>query len=130
MLGEYIFFCLVFVVLALLEFALIIILNRMSGDKKNQENREPRLLNQENNSELTSLGVGKISFLEDHSKDIYSNNAGQERKNRTKSSLECMPSIQPIHAMDLAAAVIFPLAFIMYNGLYWIRNSNDGELNC
>ena len=129
MLGEYIFICLVFVVLALLEFAFIIILNRKSGAKKNQEKGESSMLKYENNSELTSLGVAKIALLEDLSKNIYFNNDDQERKNRTKSSLECMPSIQPIHAMDLAAAVIFPLAFIMYNCLYWARNSDEVELN-
>ena len=127
MLGEYIFICLVFVVVALLEFAFIIILNRKSGAKKTPEKSESSLLKHENNSELTSLGVAKIAFLEDHSKETYFNNADQERKNRAKSSLECMPSIQPIHAMDLAAAVIFPLAFIMYNCIYWSRNSDYGK---
>ena len=128
-LGEYIFVCLVFVVFALLEFALIIILNRKTSTKNKQEKRESSLLQHENNLELTKSGVAKITFIPDHSKETSLHNTDQERMIIMERGMGCIPSTQPIHIMDLIASFCFPLAFVIYNCIYWGRNLDEGRLD-
>ena len=122
MLGEYIIVCLVFVVAALFEFALIIILNRKADAKEKDEKRKSNLLQEQNNYELQKHGGAKIAFVEDHSKENSLSNADQERVNGTKRSMGRVPSISPIHAIDFTASFIYPLAFVMYNCFYWSRS--------
>ena len=128
-LGEYIFVCLVFVVFALLEFALIIILNRKTSTKNKQEKRESSLLQDENNSELTKHGVAGIAFIADHSKETSLPNTNQERMLSMERGMRCIPSTQPIHLIDLTASFIFPLAFVIYNCYYWGRTLDEGKLD-
>ena len=119
MLGEYIIVCLVFVVAALFEFALIIILNRKADAKTKDEKRKSNLLQEQNHSDSLEHGGAKIAFVEKHSKEACLSNADQERVNGTKRSL---PSISPIHVIDFVASFIYPLAFVMYNFFYWSRS--------
>ena len=122
MLGEYIIVCLVFVVVALFEFALIIILNRKADAKEKDEKRKSNLLQEQNNYELQKHGGAKRAFVGDHSKETSLSNADQQRVNGTKRSMGCVPSISPIHAIDFTASFIYPLAFVMYNCFYWSRS--------
>ena len=122
MLGEYIIVCLVFVVVALFEFALIIILNRKIDAKKTHEKRDSNLLREQNISMSQKHGGAKIAFVEDPSKETCLSNADQERVNGTKRIAECIPSISPIHVIDFTASFIYPLAFVMYNCFYWSRS--------
>ena len=121
MLGEYIIVCLVFVVVALFEFALIIILNRKADAKKGHEKRELNLLQNKNNSASQKHGGAKIAFIEDHSKETCLSNADQEWVSEMKRSTGCVPSISPIHVIDFTASFIYPLAFVIYNCFYWSR---------
>ena len=174
MLGEYITVCLVFVVLALLEFALIVMLNRNSDGEKTPRTRKSSLeietnanstnhgvkqiafvedhsmdtclsdtadqeltrrtrkssFEKETNATSTNHGVTQIAFVEDHSTDTcLSDTSDQELANGTKRGMRCISSISPIHAIDFAAAFIFPLAFVVYNCFYWSRTLDEGELN-
>ena len=122
MLGEYIFVCLVLVVLALLEFALIIILNRKNGTKNKCERKESSSLTEQNISVSAKLGVAKIAFLEDYTKETSLNNVDQDNVHITEKGFGCIPPVSPIHVIDLAACFIFPLVFVMYNCLYWSRD--------
>ena len=119
MLGEYIIVCLVFVVAALFEFAVIIILNRKANANKRHEKRESNFLQNKDNSTSQKHGGAKIAFVEEHSKDTCLSNADQ---NGTKRSTGCVPSISPIHVIDFAASLIYPLAFVIYNCFYWSRS--------
>ena len=125
MLGEYIFFCLVFVVLALLEFALVIMLNRRTDVKKRHEKRELNSLKEQNNAQSQKHVATKIAFLEDPNKEICLRNTDQGRLNgpeRDNRGMECIPSISPIHVIDLTASFVFPVIFVMYNFFYWSRS--------
>ena len=122
MLGEYIIVCLVFVVVALFEFALIIILNRKIDAKKPHEKRDSSLLREQNISMSQKHEGAKIAFGEDPSKETRLSNADQMRVDGTKRSTECIPSISPIHVIDFTASFIYPLAFVMYNCFYWSRS--------
>ena len=132
MLGEYILFCLVFVVLAILEFALVIMLNRRTNLKKTQKKVKLRLLREKNNAKSQKHGVAKIAFLEDHSRETWLSNTNQnsvkgtERDNR---GMEFIPSISPIHVIDLTAAFVFSLAFVIYNCFYWSRDLDEGKIH-
>ena len=130
MLGEYIVVCLVFVVSSLLEFALIVLLNRNAGVKKSQVTSDPNVTKEKNDSSSENEGVAKIAFVEDHSNDTcLSNTADQELVNEMKRDKGCISSMSPIHVIDLTASFIFPLAFVMYNFFYWSRSSEEGKLN-
>ena len=122
MLGEYIIVCLVFVVAALFEFALIIILNRKADAKKGHETKELNLLQNKDNSTPQKHGGAKIAFVEDNSKETCLSNADEGWVNGTKRSTVCVPSISPIHVIDFAASFIYPLAFVIYNFFYWSRS--------
>ena len=128
MLGEYIIVCLVFVVLALLEFALVIILNRKADATKTHEKMNSGLLKEQKWSSSQKHGVSKIAFVEDYSKDTSLGKAGQEWVNSTKRGMENIPSISPIHVIDFTASLLFPLAFAVYNCFYWTRSLDDGKL--
>ena len=122
MLGEYIIVCLVFVVVALFEFALIIILNRKPDVNEKHEKRKANLLQEPNNHESEKHGGAKIAFVEDRSEETCLSNTDQERVNGRNRSTVCIQSISPIHVVDLTAAFIYPLTFVLYNCFYWSRS--------
>ena len=129
MLGEYIFVCLVFVVLALLEFAFIIILNRNADAKTTYENKEINLLKIENDSRLRKHDVAIIDFPKELTKESYLSYGNQERTKTKKGGSKRMSSIHSIHIIDLTASFVFPLAFLVYNCIYWIRNSDNDKID-
>lgn len=122
MLGEYIFVCLVLVVLALLEFALIIILNRKAVTKNKREMNKSSSLKEQNISVLAKSGVANIAFFEDYTKENSLTNVDQDHAHIPEKSLGCIPPVSPIHAIDLTSCFVFPLIFLMYNCFYWNRN--------
>ena len=129
MLGEYIFVCLVFVVLALFEFAFVIILNRTADAKTKYENKEISVFKIENDSRLRKPDVGNKVFPGGLTKESYLSYGNQERTKIMKGGSNHMSTIKPIHIMDLTASFVFPLAFLVYNCVYWIRNSNNDKLD-
>ena len=83
----------------------------------------------ENHSQPTKHAIQKISFLIDDPSATDLSNTSQEHTNGTITKVGCMSLIQPIHAIDLTASFVFPLAFIMYNLFYWSRNLDESTEN-
>ena len=127
MLGEYLLVCLAFVVLALLEFALIIILNRRNAATIKTTKTESSLSTEKQNLEPGERVLTKLSFLGDDSKGNWLTKEDQVCTNAIKKDMKGISMIVPIHEIDLTASFVFPMAFAMYNFLYWIRTV-DGHM--
>ena len=127
MLGEYLLVCLAFVVLALLEFALIIVLNRRDAATIKTTKMEPSLSTEKPNLEPVTHKLTKLSFLGEDSKGNRLTKEDQACTNTIKKDMQCISMIVPIHAIDLTASFVFPMAFAMYNFAYWIRTFDGSK---
>ena len=114
MLGEYLLVCLAFVVLALLEFAVIIILNRRDAAIIKPTKTESSSSTEKQNVEPGKRLLTKLSFLGDNSKGNWltkEDKEDQECTNAIKKDIKC--TSMTIHAIDLTASFVFPMAFAM-----------------
>ena len=106
-LGQYLIVSLGFVILAVIEFAIISHLNRIGEEKKKYENNKVF-------PELTA------NLIDVKTSDQHKDNS-KAKIGRTKKSIWKF-AFTSIHTYDLIAFLVHFISFLAYNIIYWYQN--------
>ena len=112
-LGSYLLFCLLFVVSALVEFAIIMLLDRKQILKR--KGADARLSNhQVLHQETLTQGVSTENVLfTKRVEDDHIEESGKEQETN------CLQVMYPIRSIDFISSLVFLVIFFVFNCFYW-----------
>ena len=121
-LGSYLLFCLLFVVCALVEFSIIMLLDRKRMAKRKGFDTKSRE-NQVGHSEPLNQGESKgdTLFIKRNASDSKSQcvKTDQIEERGREQKRNCLQVISPIHLIDFISSLLFLFIFFVFNCFYW-----------
>ena len=120
-LGLYLISCLIFVVGALAEFSIVVVISRSSGSASRRSEELRKNPNVENANELMASGNQRICWNNDENVSAATDN--ERATGPLPSSAQRLIDYMKLHinTIDLSAFFVYLCLFVMFNCIYWAK---------